>query len=216
MRRYDRILLDVDTQFDFLDPGGSLYVPDSIAIHPRLERLFKYAGRSRTPVLSTADEHGPHDPEYEQFGRHCERGTLGQHKLPFTILPRSIVLRPEDSPPAGVAALLRGYGQVIFNKASLDVFANRHLGRAVEELSVGEYVAFGVATDYCVKTAVQGLLARKARVALVIDAIAAIDAKAGEEVLRQFAGSGVRFVRTTEVVRETETEPPTPDDGDEE
>ncbi|MBI4579456.1 MAG: isochorismatase family protein, partial [Planctomycetes bacterium] len=87
MRTYDRILVDVDTQFDFLDPGGNLYVPGAITIHPALERLFDYARRSGVPVLSTADEHSAHDPEYERFGRHCEAGTLGQRKLPFTVLP---------------------------------------------------------------------------------------------------------------------------------
>ncbi len=199
MRTYERVLVDIDTQFDFLDPGGSLYVPGSACIHPALERLFAYAARTGIPVISTADEHSARDPEFERFGRHCEAGTLGQRKLPFTVLGRSKVIRPSDVLPAGAAVLLREFQQLIFHKADIDVFANPHLGRLIESLDVREYLVFGVATDYCVASAIEGLLARGGRVTVVADAIRAIEASAGERVLASLAPRGVRFMRSAEV-----------------
>jgi nicotinamidase/pyrazinamidase len=200
MRSYETVLVDVDTQFDFLDPAGNLYAPGAVQIHPALERLFEFARRTRVPVLSTADAHSAHDPEFERFGRHCEVGTLGQHKLPFTVLPASRVIRHDETLPAGADALLRQYQQLIFQKADINVFVNPHLGALVDTLRVGEYIVFGVATDYCVATAVEGLLERGARTALVTDAIRAIDEEQGEAIIRRFADRGVRLTRTAEVV----------------
>ena len=214
MRTYDRVLIDVDTQFDFLDPGGNLYVPGAIVIRPALERLFEFARRSGLPVISTADEHSARDPEFEQFGRHCEQGTLGQHKLPFTILPKSRIVRPQDALPGGPAAPLREYQQLVFYKARLDGFANPHLGELVESLQVGEYVVFGVCTDYCVATAVDGLLSRGAKVAIVADAVRALDEAKGADVLARFGKRGVRFVRTAEVVHSGDGEPVSTGTGD--
>lgn len=214
MQTYDHILVDVDTQFDFLDPAGNLYVPGAQLIFPALERLFDYARRSGVPVISTADEHSSHDPEYVQFGRHCERGTLGQRKLMFTVLPKSRIVRPEDKLPAGAEPLLREYQQLIFYKANLDVFVNPHLGELVSLVKVREYIVFGVATDYCVATMVEGLLARNAKVAVVADAIRALDAAKGQEALRRFAERGVRLIHATEVVHSLDDEPTANNTGD--
>ncbi len=215
MKAYEQVLFDVDTQFDFLDPGGNLEVPEAETILPMLERLFDFAKRSGFPVISTADSHSAHDPEFEQFGRHCEVGTLGQHKLPFTVLPRSFAIHAADSLPDGPAPLLREYQQLIFHKDNLDVFVNPYLGKLVETLDAEEYVVFGVATEYCIATAVEGLLARNARVLLVTDAIGAIDKQKGEQVLASFAERGVRFVRTAEIVHPIDDPTPPADDEDE-
>jgi nicotinamidase-related amidase len=84
----------------------------------------------------------------------------------------------------------------------------------VESLQVGEYVVFGVCTEYCVATAVEGLLARGAKVAIVTDAIRPLDEAKGAQVLKRFADRGVRFVHTAEVVHSAEEEPVSTGTGD--
>lgn len=211
MALYEQVLVDVDTQFDFLDPAGDLYVPGAMRIRPALERLFDFARRSRLPLVSTADEHTARDPEFEQFGRHCEAGTLGQRKLFWTVLPRSRVIRAPDELPAGPAPLLREYQQLIFHKSAIDVFTNPHLGRLVDTLHAGEYIVFGVATDHCVASMVEGLLARGARVSIVADAVAALDEQQGEAILQGFADRGVQLTRTASVVHLVDWDEPAVD-----
>ena len=62
------------------------------------------------------------------------------------------------------------------------------------------YVVYGVATEYCVRAAVLGLLRRGRSVALVEDAIRAVDPAQGEAALREMQAAGARLVLTDQVV----------------
>ena len=61
------------------------------------------------------------------------------------------------------------------------------------------FVVYGVATDYCVGCAVQGLLERGRKVALVADAIRAVDPASEPALLTRFAQAGA-LLTMTEVV----------------
>lgn len=202
MQSFERVFVDIDTQFDFLDPVGKLYVTGAMAIYPALERIAQYARHTGTPVLSSADDHSAHDPEFEQLPRHCEEGTLGQHKMTFTLLPHHMIINPASTLPAGPLPLLREYNQLIFHKNHLDAFTNPHFARIVDELRTNQYVVFGVATEGAVKCVVEGLLARGKPVAVVSDGTHASDVNAGLDLCRNWAGRGVHFVRAAEITRE--------------
>jgi nicotinamidase/pyrazinamidase len=58
------------------------------------------------------------------------------------------------------------------------------------------FVVYGVATDYCVKAAISGLLDRGFRVAVVVDAIRAIDPAHEPEILTGFANRGTLLTLT--------------------
>lgn len=195
----DRILVDVDTQHDFMDKTGALHVPGAEEIVPNLTRLFDFARATGTFVMSSADCHTPDDPEFEQFPPHCVEGTAGQAKLPQTLLPRHRIVRATES-IEDPAELPRVYDQVVFNKAAFDVFTNPAAGNLVAALDVGEYVAFGVATDYCVRASVLGLLGRGRRVAVVKDAIRAVAEQTGRAAVDEMTAGGARWVTTDEVV----------------
>jgi nicotinamidase/pyrazinamidase len=91
----EQMLVDIDTQRDFMLPGGALYVPGAEEIIPNLARLFDHARTARVPVLSSADCHAPDDPEFEQFPPHCIAGTDGQAKIPETLMSRYLVVKPD-------------------------------------------------------------------------------------------------------------------------
>jgi nicotinamidase-related amidase len=65
-------------------------------------------------------------------------------------------------------------------------------------LSATRYVVYGVATEYCVQCALNGLVQLGRPIELVTDAIRGIGAEAGEAVDR-FAARGVRLVTTADV-----------------
>jgi nicotinamidase/pyrazinamidase len=201
MAAYETVFVDIDTQFDFMDPSGKLYVPGSTGIVDALERLFSFAARTRTPVISSVDDHAPDDPEFQQWPPHCVQGTPGQQKIPETILSRALVITPEQS-PAAPQDLLREYDQLIFPKATLDAFDSPSFSRLVDNLNAGRYVVFGVATDYCVRLAAKGLLERGQRVQVVEDAIRAVAPETGEQARRELIDLGAEWVRTADVIAE--------------
>ncbi|HEX9759660.1 MAG TPA: isochorismatase family protein, partial [Candidatus Acidoferrales bacterium] len=59
-----------------------------------------------------------------------------------------------------------------------------------------EFVVFGVVTEYCVRLAAKGLLARGRRVALVSDAIETLQPADGQKALDELAALGARMLTT--------------------
>src|ERR1700677_869830 len=86
------VFVDIDTQRDFLEESGALYVPGSRSILANLERLSRTAAEKGIPVLATACCHSPGNPELRQFPPHCMAGTEGQRRVPATDCPDSVVL----------------------------------------------------------------------------------------------------------------------------
>lgn len=190
------VLVDVDTQVDFVLPHGNLYVPGAEKLIPQWERLMKFAQQHHIPVISSADAHAPDDREFQQFPPHCVRGTSGQQKITATLLPDRRIVPNEPNAVARDSAAQ----QWVLEKQALDLFTNANATRLVEKLAAAEYIVFGVATDYCVKAAAEGLLNMGRRVAVVTDAIEGIDPAGSRATLEQLQQRGARLVTTDEVL----------------
>ena len=120
---------DVDTQRDFLVPGGALYVPGAKKIIPNLHELTVWAGAHQIPVISSACAHLPSDPEIQTYGPHCMAGTAGQQKIAETLLPNRFTvpnLRVE-------LPNIKSFQQVIIEKQRFDVFTNPNAHRVVHQ-----------------------------------------------------------------------------------
>jgi nicotinamidase/pyrazinamidase len=191
------VFLDVDTQRDFLEPSGSLYVPQSTGIVPNLARLTEFAIKNDIPILATACAHLPDDPELTQFPPHCMAGTPGQERVAATNDPDSIVLDIGDRLSGELPRHLT------LLKRELDVFSRLDAGDLVARYNQDQptFVVYGVATDYCVRAAVEGLLVRKIHVAIVADAVRAIDPTVEAELLTNWARRGVLLTVTDVVCR---------------
>ena len=187
-----QVFVDIDTQVDFLDPAGALFVPGSDEIVPQLDRLTQFARGRQIPILATADAHAPDDPELLTFPPHCMAGSRGQERIAATAWPGSIILDDDAPVPEAVPPHLT------VHKHQYDFFTHPRSGELISLYLAGQpvFVVYGVATDYCVKAAVEGLLSRGGRVALVVDAIRAIDAQAEEQILSRFADQGVLLTVT--------------------
>src|SRR5512139_2452893 len=83
----DTVFFDIDTQVDFMDPRGALYVRGSETIAPNIRRLLEYATQHAITTVSPMCAHVVNDPEFEQFGPHCVEGKAGQRRY-FDELPR--------------------------------------------------------------------------------------------------------------------------------
>jgi nicotinamidase/pyrazinamidase len=173
------VFLDVDTQIDFVFPAGALYVPGAERVLPPVAQLNHFAGEHGIPLISTADAHGENDPEFRDWPPHCIAGTHGQSK------PRETLI---------------GAGQTIVEKQALDIFSNPQFAALLDRLQAEHYVVYGVATEYCVRCAVAGLLARRQPVTLVTDAIVAVNPEDGARALAEIAARGGCLTTTGELL----------------
>lgn len=76
-----RLLVDVDTQFDFVDPAGALYVSAPTAVRDAIGRMLAAAARDGVPILGSVDSHAYDAWEFADnggpFPPHCVKGTAG-------------------------------------------------------------------------------------------------------------------------------------------
>jgi nicotinamidase/pyrazinamidase len=206
------IFWDVDTSYDFLRSDGKLYVPRSEEIIPALGALTDFAHANRIPIVASADDHTVTDPEISStpdwkttFPPHCMRGTPGQLKIRETELRDPLVIGPELRESGALSRqVLAHTGDFLLLKQSLDVFTNANVSTLVRTLAPENIVVYGVATDYCDRYVVEGLLRLlpQSTLYLVTDAIRAIYPEEGDRLVAQWAELGVRMATTQEIVNE--------------
>jgi nicotinamidase/pyrazinamidase len=197
------VFWEVDTQADFMRPGGKLYVPGAEKLLPNIQQLTDAARRGRVFLISDACVHMPNDEEFKRFPPHCVRGTPGAEIVPeglaqtfFTIPNRPGVKIPPD---------LSKVQQVILEKQTLDVFDNPNTETILNRLKSftdpdAECFIFGVVTEYCVRLAARGLLQSRRRVSLITDAIETLKVDDGDKALDELASLGAKFITTEQAL----------------
>jgi nicotinamidase/pyrazinamidase len=197
------IFWDVDTQVDFMLPGGKLYVPGAEKLIPNLDRLTDQVRKDRVFLVSDACIHAPDDPEFQRFPPHCVRGTRGAEMIPGTVAERVLILPNRRT--ATVPGDLSPYQQVILEKQTLDVFDNPLTEIVLERLKQftdadAEFMVFGVVTEYCVRCVAKGLRERGRQVSLVEDAIKTLKTEDGESALAEMKSVGARMITTRDAI----------------
>src|SRR5208337_4207265 len=137
-----QVFVDIDTQRDFLEPTGALFVPGSTVLVPHLARLTRFASDQRIPILATACAHTPDDPELETFPPHCMIGTAGQERVEATFCAGTVLYDvhakvPAEAPP-----------HLTLLKRQYDLFTHPHAAELIALYAVGHpiFVVYGVAT----------------------------------------------------------------------
>ncbi len=201
------ILWDVDTQVDFMEPSGKLYVPGAAEIVPAVGRLVEAARTAGLVHVASADDHELTDPELSAtpdfestFPPHCLRGTRGAQKIPETEQRDPLPLSLVPFPPGLVAQLAGGRRELLLLKKSFDVFTNPNAEPLLAALDPDEIVVFGVATDVCDDAAVRGFLQRGRRVRFVEDASRGLDDARVAACTAAWRERGVEFATVDEVV----------------
>ena len=179
------VYFDVDTQIDFMDPAGALYVPGAETIVERVAALNRYAASQGIPVISTMDAHSEDDPEFKLWPPHCVAGTAGQRKPASTLLEKRVVI-----PNSPCELALPGVQQILLEKQTLDCFSNVNLPALLRELRTDRYVVYGVVTEICVKFAAFGLLKTGKRVELATDAVRSLNEDEAAKTLAEFTAAG--------------------------
>jgi nicotinamidase/pyrazinamidase len=199
MVRSDIVFWEVDTQADFMLPGGKLYVPGAERLLPNIRRLTDAARQGRVFLVSHGCYHAPDDPEFKTFPPHCIKGTAGSAYVPEALTGK--VATVPNEPTAALPRDLSQYQQILLEKQTLDIFASRHADELVSRLrNDGEFVVFGVVTEYCIRLAAKGLLERGRRVSVVKDAIETLKAEDGARTVAELQALGARFITTDQAL----------------
>lgn len=188
------VFVDIDTQFDFMDPKGTLFVPGAPEITDNLAKLITYAQKENIPVVASVDAHPTDDPEFSQFPPHCVRNTSGQEKIAATQIATATIIAAEKQ------NISIENNAIVLEKTIFSVFGNENAENVFRELDAEKYFVFGVATDYCVKAAVLGLLERGFSVAVVEDAISGVSPETSLAALDEMKLAGAEFVRTNDLI----------------
>jgi nicotinamidase/pyrazinamidase len=164
-----RFVVAVDTQTDFMVPGGALFVAgaDTLA-EPMAAWLRALDPADTAGVLFTFDTHLPEQyaasTEAAEFPPHCVKETEGWQNLlgPNLLDPAIPAWRLEK----GVFAMWAEAGLVVEDARNPEVpGVDRDLFFAdLRARGIAEVFVIGVAADYCVRYAIEGLVERGFRV----------------------------------------------------
>ncbi len=209
MKNKKIIFWAVDCQKDFINPDGALYVEGAESIKPNLKKLTKFAKDNNIMVVNTRDYHWMDDEELSDkpdfvntFPNHCIRKSDGANFIEETD-PGYYYNELDEENPVLINLDLRN---IVINKTKFDVFTgNSNTDKYVKLINPDIVVVYGVAGDYCVKYAVDGLIKKGCQVMVVLDSIKAIKANP----IMEWEALGVQIRKTEEIfqfVKESKNE----------
>jgi nicotinamidase/pyrazinamidase len=193
------VFWEVDTQADFMLPGGKLYVPGAERLLPNIRKLTDAARQGRVFLISHGCYHTKDDPEFRTFPPHCIKGTEGSAFVPEALTDKVLIVPNEAS--FAMPKDFSPYRQILFEKQTLDIFQSRYAAKFLHRFGDDvEFVVFGVVTEYCVSLAAMGLMDRGRRVSVVQDAIETLKAEDGERTVAELRNLGARFLSTDDAL----------------
>lgn len=189
------VVIVVDTQADFMNPDGALSVAGADALAPAMTRFLRSLDPADTAgVLFTFDTHYadtyPASEEAKQFPIHCVRGEAGWHN----------VLSPDDVAPGVPTFRLEKGVFAMWEEPGLSVEPIRPAGAPQDRdaffadlraQGVAAATVIGVAADFCVRWAIDGLVARGFRVTVPAALTAGIARPIARVLADDFAGRTV-------------------------
>jgi len=197
---YEAIAVDVNTQCDFLTAEGNLPIANRQGVLERVKKLIDWVKRYRLPVLSLVDVHRPNGENIRFPLFHCIEGTLGQRKLPFTLLPKRYLI-DHDCSPAMPEDLLENYRQVVIRKRTNETFTRPKADRLFSTLHAKRLMIVGVGAERAVESLVLGLLSRGKCPIVVTDACGYWDRQAADLAVRQVQAKGANLIETAQLIQ---------------
>jgi nicotinamidase/pyrazinamidase len=179
-------LIVVDVQRDFL-PGGALGVPAGDEVVEPLNGAIRAFERAGLPVYYSRDWHPPDHCSFEAQGGpwppHCVAGTAGAGFAPALRLP------------IDAAVISKATAR---DRDAYSAFQGTTLAKQLETAGVRRVFVGGLATDYCVKATVLDARTLGFDVAVLSDAVRAVDVQPGDgqRALQEMQQSGATITTT--------------------
>jgi nicotinamidase-related amidase len=187
------LLLDIDTQRDFLLAAGNACIPNHAQVLANIRRVMAWARLENVPIISTAEVHYNNNGATELA--RCIDGTPGQRKIPYTLLGDRQSF-PADDRNALPTDVLQAHRQVILHKRCVDPFEEPRIDRLLSEIEVDEFVLIGAGTEGAVLATALGLLRRGKNVKIVVDALGSHNARYASLAIRKMKAKGAKLTDT--------------------
>ncbi len=195
---YPNVLVDVDTQADFLTGDGKRPVAN-LDVLSNIQRAFRWGRRHRMTFVSSLDIHRVTDP-LRDVPQHCLADTPGAKKMPITLLPRRVLVQTDDTINLPHDLLTR-YRQILFIKRGDDLTLNPKADRLLSEIQVANFILVGVGLEESIRILALELLARRRGVWIVQDACGYWDSQGADLAVRQIVAKGGRVLSTAELLK---------------
>jgi len=204
------VLVDLNTQFDFINDGGRRPVLNHRELYLNLRRMIAWAKRNQAPVVSSVFAEPPDRPGNGSLPKNkaprtqtnpaCSRRRnqpAKNDKLPFTLFDNRVLVVGDNMLSVPIDLLTR-YQQDMFPLFGDDFFANPKADRFVTTLHAHVFVVFGTSAERAVKSTVLGLLARNKNVLVLKDACGFWNPIERELACRQMAAKGAAMATVDE------------------
>lgn len=191
-----QILIDIDTQRDFLLGGGRASIRNHKEVLANLRRMMAWARRKGIRIISTCETHRNNNG-YSAYD-YCLDGTAGQQKIRYTILNRRASFAA-DSHGSLPFDLLLANRQIIFHKRCSDPFEEPRIDRVLSEVEADEFILIGAAAEGAVRATALGLLRRGKRVSIVVDAVGLYNKRDAKLAFQIMKAMGAKLTDTKEV-----------------
>jgi len=190
------VLVDIDTQRDFLLANGNACISDHADVLANIRRMMAWARHRSVPIISTAEVHP--DNNGSSLVKYCIDGTTGQRKIRYTLLSNRVSF-PADTMNPLPADLMRAYRQVILHKRTTDPFEEPRIERLFSEMLANEFILIGAGTEDAIEATALGLLHRGKNVGIVVDALGSHNRRKGKLALRKMKAKGARLTKTKDL-----------------
>ena len=191
--RRKRVLVDVDTQKDFLIACGASCIKNHRRVLMNIRRVYAWARTRHIRVISTAlCKPGKNGDNF------CIAGTDGQKKVSYTLRNKRIAFASDNSTDLSRDLFIR-FDQIILDKRCENPFDEPRAERLLTELKADEFVVIGALGEGAVSSTVLGLLQRGKRVVVLTDAIGVIDRHAADVAFRKMKAKGAILSETKNI-----------------
>ena len=191
--RRKQILIDIDTQKDFLLAQGKACIRNHRRVLAHIRRVMAWARSQHIPIISTAEVY-PNNNGDNTIG-YCIDGTDGQKKVRYTLLRDRVSLAADGNTDLP-RDMLRQHRQIILHKRCVDPFDEPRIDRLLSEVRASEFILVGASLEGAVKMTALGLLQRGKKVTVIIDAVGTHNNREAKLALRKMETKGARLIDT--------------------
>ena len=191
--RRRQILIDINTQKDFLLAKGNACSKNHDKVLANVRRMMAWARRRNISVISTCEVYPNNNGISE--ANYCIDGTEGQKKIRYTLLKNRINF-PADGSTDLPRDVLRRYRQIILHKRVVDPFEEPRIERLLSEVKASEFILMGVDAEGAVKATALGLRQRGKTVSVVVDAVGSHNKREAKLAFRKMKAKGAKLTET--------------------